>query len=105
MAHLSTAAYPEWTTGARGDVLPPPSETRLENVEGFLVADVRGRIVGRVTGRMYGASSKTADALSVRFGVLPWRRRVVPAGEISEIDRGTRIIGLRVDRETIRAFL
>jgi hypothetical protein len=105
MAHLSIAAYPEWTTGARVDVVPPPSEHRLENLAGFLVADVRGRVVGRVTGQMFGASSKAADALSVRFGVLPWRRRLVPAAEISEIDRGTRIIGLRVDRETIRAFL
>jgi hypothetical protein len=29
----------------------------------------------------------------------------VPAAAISEIDRRSRVIGLRVDRETIRRFL
>jgi hypothetical protein len=105
MAHLSIVAYPRRAAGPRVELVPRSPEPRLENVAGFLVADVRCRVVGRVTGPMYGASSKTADALSVRFGVFPWRRRLVPAAEISEIDRGTRIIGLRVDRETIRAFL
>jgi hypothetical protein len=78
---------------------------RLDNVGGFLVADVRGRPVGRVAGEMSGAPSRTADALSVRYGLLRWRRRIVPAAAISEIDRRSRVIGLRVDRETIRRFL
>jgi hypothetical protein len=75
------------------------------DVVGFLVADVHGRFVGRVTGLMYGVSSTKADALSVRFGMFRWRRRLVPATSISEIDRHTRVIGLCVDREAIRTFL
>ena len=48
---------------------------------------------------------RTPDALSVRFGFLARRRRLVPAESIEQIDDGSRVIGLRVDRESIRAFL
>lgn len=81
------------------------TRTGLEKLAGFLVADMQGRIVGRVAGPMYGMSPTQADALSVRFGVLRWRRRLVPAAAIAEIDDRTRVIGLGVDREAIRAFL
>ena len=77
----------------------------LRRTSGFLVADVRGRIVGRVEGPMYGTSPETPDALSVRFGFLARRRRLVPADSIEQIDDGSRVIGLRVDRDTIRTFL
>jgi hypothetical protein len=77
----------------------------LRRTSGFLVADVRGRIVGRVEGPMYGTSPETPDALSVRFGFLARRRRLVPAESIEQIDDGSKVIGLRVDRESIRTFL
>ena len=77
----------------------------LRRTSGFLVADARGRVVGRVEGPMYGTSPETPDALSVRFGFLSRRRRLVPAESIEQIDDGTKVIGLRVDRETIRTFL
>jgi hypothetical protein len=54
---------------------------------------------------MYGTSPETPDALSVRSGWLARRRRIVPADSIEQIDDGSRVIGLRVDREAIRTFL
>lgn len=77
----------------------------LRRTSGFLVADARGRVVGRVEGPMYGTSPETPDALAVRFGFLKRRRRLVPADSIEQIDDGSRVIGLRVDREAIRSFL
>jgi len=77
----------------------------LRDTEGFLVADARGRIVGTVECPMYGTSPEMPDALSVRSGWLARRRRIVPAESIEQIDDGSRVIGLRVERETIRTFL
>ena len=77
----------------------------LERTAGFLVADARGRVVGRVEGPMYGGSPRTPDALSVCFSLLGWRRRLVPADAIEAIDERTRVIGLRIERSAIRAFL
>ena len=77
----------------------------LRLTAGFLVADARGRIVGRVECPMYGTSPETPDALSVRSGWLARRRRLVPADSIEQVDDGAKVIGLRVDREAIRTFL
>ena len=77
----------------------------LRGTAGYLVADARGRIVGKVECPMYGTSPETPDALSVRSGFLARRRRLVPADSIEQIDGGTRVIGLRIDRESIRTFL
>jgi len=77
----------------------------LERTAGFLVADARGRMVGRVEGPMYGASERTPDALAVRISILRWRRLIVPCDAIAAIDDRTRVIGLRVERDAIRAFL
>jgi hypothetical protein len=77
----------------------------LRSTAGFLVADARGRVVGRVECPMYGSSPETPDALSVRSGFLSRRRRLVPADSIEQIDDGSKVIGLRVDRSTIRTFL
>ena len=54
---------------------------------------------------MYGTSAEQPDALSVRAGIFSRRRRIVPAESIEQIDDGTRVIGLRVDRESIKTFL
>jgi hypothetical protein len=77
----------------------------LDRTRGFLVADISGRIVGRVECAMYGREQNVPDALAVRSGFLSRRRRLVPAEAIAEIDDRTRVIGLGVEREAIRAFL
>jgi hypothetical protein len=77
----------------------------LERTRGFLVADARGRIVGRVECPMYGRTQDTPDALAVRSGFLARRRRLVPADAIVEIDGRSRVIGLAVERDAIRSFL
>ena len=77
----------------------------LRSTAGFLVADANGRIVGRVECPMYGTSPEMPDALSVRSGLFSRRRRLVPAASIEQIDNGTRVIGLRVERASIKTFL
>jgi hypothetical protein len=77
----------------------------LRSTAGYLVADKRGRIVGRVECPMYGTAPDVPDALSVRAGFLSRRRRLVPADTIAQIDGQSGVIGLRVERETIRRFL
>ena len=54
---------------------------------------------------MYGSSPEVPDALAVRSGFLARRRRLVPADTIEQIDGGTKVIGLRVEREAIHSFL
>ena len=77
----------------------------LRQTIGYIVADIRGRTVGRVECPMYGTASDVPDALSVSFGFLARRRRLVPAATIQEIDGSSGVVGLNVERETIRAFL
>jgi hypothetical protein len=76
----------------------------LRSVKGFLVADARGRVVGRVESPMYGTAPDVPDALAVRSGFMRGRR-LVPAEAIGAIDQSTRVIGLSVVRESIRKFL
>lgn len=54
---------------------------------------------------MYGGSPEIPDALSVRFTVRRWRRRLFPADAIEAIDERTRVIGLRVERSAVGASL
>ena len=77
----------------------------LSRTAGFIVADKRGRVVGKVEGPMYGTAPDVPDALSVRAGFLSRHRRLVPASAIEQIDGTSGVIGLRVDRESIRRFL
>jgi hypothetical protein len=77
----------------------------LRGTRGYLVADARGRLVGRVECPMYGSKPDEPDALAVRTGFFARRRRLVPADAIDQIDGKTRVIGLRVDREGLRSFL
>jgi hypothetical protein len=79
-------------------------ELDLRHTIGYLVADAQGRVVGRVECPMFGSSPEIPDALAVRSGFLA-RRRLVPAESIEQIDGGTRRIGLRVERDSIRNFL
>jgi hypothetical protein len=77
----------------------------LRGTTGFLVADRRGRLVGRVECPMYGTTPDEPDALSVRSGFFARRRRLVPADAIDQIDGASRVIGLRVERDILRRFL
>jgi hypothetical protein len=76
----------------------------LRSTSGFLVADARGRLVGRVECPMYGTRPDEPDALSVRKSFLG-KRRLVPADAIEAVDGESGVIGLRVEREAIRKFL
>jgi hypothetical protein len=82
-----------------------PSHADLLRTIGYLVADVKGRIVGTVEAPMYGSTPDVPDAVSVRSGFLSRRRRLVPAAAIAEIDTNTGIIGLSVDRDAVLNFL
>jgi hypothetical protein len=77
----------------------------LRRTAGYIVADRRGRLVGKVECPMYGTAPDVPDALSVKSGFLSRRRRMVPADTIDQIDGASGVIGLRVDRESIRSFL
>lgn len=77
----------------------------LRSTAGYLVADKRGRLVGRVECPMYGTAPDVPDALSVRAGFLSRRRRIVPAEAIEQIDGASGVIGLSISRDKIRRFL
>ena len=77
----------------------------LVDTAGFLVADNRGRVVGKVECPMYGTLPDIPDALSVKAGLFSRHRRIVPADTIAEVDARSRVVGLRVARESIRRFL
>lgn len=77
----------------------------LRQTAGYLVADARGRLVGRVECPMYGTAPDVPDALSVRSGFLSRRRRLVPAEAIDQIDGRSGVIGLRIDKDSLRRFL
>jgi hypothetical protein len=77
----------------------------LRAATGYLVADSRGRVLGKVECPMYGTAPGVPDALSVRGGFLSRRRRLVPADTIDRIDLASGVVGLRVEREAIRTFL
>jgi hypothetical protein len=72
---------------------------------GYLVADAKGRVVGRVEGPMYGSAPDVPDAISVRSGFLSRRRRLVPADAVEQIDSRSGVIGLSIDRDAIVSFL
>jgi len=77
----------------------------LTSTNGFLVADIRGRLVGKVECPMYGTAPDVPDALAVRSGLFSRKRRLVPAETIEQIDGVSGVIGLRVERDAIRSFL
>ena len=80
-------------------------EFDLRGTKGFIVADARGRVVGRVEGPMYGTAPDVPDALAVRSGFLSRRRRLIPREQIDQIDGASGVIGLSVERDDVRSFL
>ena len=82
-----------------------PARADLIRTIGYLVADVKGRIVGTVEAPMYGSTPDVPDAISVRSGFLSRRRRLVLVDAISEIDTDSGVVGLSVDRDAVLSFL
>jgi hypothetical protein len=72
----------------------------LGSLRGYLVADVRGRVVGYVEDAHDGAGG---SKLTVRGRLPRHRRRVVPEAAIEEIDTTSRVIALSVEREALRS--
>jgi hypothetical protein len=77
----------------------------LVDTTGFVVADNRGRVIGKVECPMYGTLPDIPDALSVKSGFLSRQRRLVPADTIAEVDHQTNVVALRVPKENVRRFL
>ena len=77
----------------------------LRRTMGYIVADSRGRVLGKVESPMYGTRPDEPDAISVRKGFFGRRRHLVPADAIEQIDATSGVIGLRVPRENVRSFL
>jgi hypothetical protein len=72
----------------------------LAATRGYIVADARGRIVGRVD--EVSVPADAAPRLTVR-GRLPWRRpRIVTISDIDAVDPGNEVIALSVEREHLR---
>ena len=84
-----------------------PLARQLAATGGYLVADSRGRVLGKVECAMYGTAPDVPDALAVKtvLGFLSRKRRIVPVESIEQIDGASKVIGLRVEREAIRSFL
>jgi hypothetical protein len=77
----------------------------LRRTMGYIVADSRGRVIGKVESPMYGTRPDEPDALAVRKGFFGRRRHLVPAEAIEQIDATSGVIGLRVPRENVQSFL
>jgi hypothetical protein len=80
----------------------PGRQTDLRQVVGFLVVDSGGRLVGRVEGPTFDASFGSSAAITVSFGFLWLRRCRVAAESVEQIDHGTKVISLRIDRKALR---
>jgi len=77
----------------------------IQDTEGFLVADARGRPVGHVAGTMHGTSPDEPDALAVRSGLVFRHHFLVPAEAIDAVDKTSAVIGLRLERRQLQRFL
>ncbi len=71
----------------------------LAGTHGYLVADVRGRLLGRV--ERAALPDDGPARLWVRGGLPFRRRRIVPVTAIDEIDERSQVVVLRVERAAI----
>jgi hypothetical protein len=90
---------------ARREMIEEGETRAIGETSGFLVADVRGRLVGQVECPMYGTAPGEPDALAVRSGLLRRRHFVVPTAAIETIDDRSQVIGLRLASEDLLRFL
>lgn len=72
----------------------------LRSTAGYLVADRRGRLLGRVE-RADGAGSLGGLRLFVRGRFPLRRRRLVPASAVEEVDPAARVVVLSVERSAL----
>jgi hypothetical protein len=80
--------------------VPAHDRNVLAATKGYLVADARGRIVGRV--EEADVRAEASPRLTVR-GRLPWRRlRIVTISDIDDVDSANEVIALSVERELLR---
>jgi hypothetical protein len=101
MIGVTSESRPVTSTGfARLFAVRPRDPNVLQSTTGYLVADARGRVVGRVE---QAGSGEGDPRLTVRGGFPLRRRRIVPVSAIDEIDTTTRVIALSVEREALRA--
>ena len=77
----------------------------LESLDLYGEIAVAGRREGQRLWDLAERWHPKTDALSVKAGFLKRRRRLVPADTIDAIDGRSGVIGLRVERESIRSFL
>lgn len=102
MSESSVSPFPSVTpvlvpVGARSQ--PDPD---FGPMSGFLVVDVRGRVAGRVERPSRSELAACPGALAIRSGVLRVRRYLLPPESIEHIDGRSQVIGLRIDRKTLR---
>jgi hypothetical protein len=77
-------------------------DTDFGPMSGFLVVDVRGRVAGRVDGSSRSGLAESPGTLAIRSGFLRVRRNHLPPESIEHIDGRSKVIGLRIDRKTLR---
>lgn len=74
----------------------------LVATSGYLVADSRGRIVGRVEAAAGPKENGAPPRLTIR-GRLPFRRRLVAlATEVDDVDTASQVVALSVERSALR---
>jgi sporulation protein YlmC with PRC-barrel domain len=75
----------------------------LRATAGYLVADSRGRIVGRVEQATASGENGAVGRLTVRGGLPMRRRRIVFTTEIDEVDTASEVVALSVERAMLRS--
>ena len=86
---------------AVGDHGPPID---LSSTIGYLVVDCHGHRVGTVESATCSGGAVSPDAVFVKAGLLGRHQRLVLADTIEAIDPVSRVIGLRVDRNSVETF-
>ncbi len=67
--------------------------------------DSGGCTVGTVAAPMYGSSPEIPDAADVRAGIRGRKHFIVPSATVCSVDRGARVVRLRVPRRKLVRFL
>ena len=103
MSEVSASSFERVRPALAPRVAPSQPRSDLRRLSGFLVVDLRGRVVGRVRKPWFGSSERSPRALTVRYGFLGLRRCLVTLDLIEQIDGSAKVIGLRAGRKALRA--